>query len=383
MRHLNLMRLVVRQLPECIAAVTLLSALCLGATARAEFLPNDPYFTNPLDHQWYLKKIGMPEAWMASRGTPAITIAVLDTGVISTTPDLAGRVLPALSTAYVGPPAPPLPPATLLPPLTDQQMLNGTSILRHGNWVASVAAMGVDNGIGGAGVGNFTILPIRITSDAATTNPKSIGEGIRLAADQGARVINISYSLGPSSYGEVDSAAAYARTRGALVFMGSGNLSMLLATPDLTNVIFVGGTDRNDARWVSGTGDGSSWGPHVDLAAPGDDIIVADPTLSTGYGRIDGTSFSTALASGVAALAWSINPDLTPDQIEGMLLNTAIDIGTPGEDVFFGRGRLDAAAVAAAAMATVPEPETIVLLIAAVASLLLWPRRAKQVAHAR
>jgi subtilisin family serine protease len=158
--------------------------------------------------------------------------------------------------------------------------------------------------------------------------------------------------------------------------MGSGNLDTLVGTPDLASVIFVGGTDRIDARWISGTGDGSSWGNHVDLVAPADDIIVADPTLSTGYGRIDGTSFSTAMASGVAALAWSINPNLTPDDVEGMLLNTAVDIGTPGEDVFFGRGRLDAAAVAAAALATVPEPATVVLMIAAGAGLLLirWRR---------
>ncbi len=352
-----------------------LATICFANDVRAEFLPNDPYFTNTLDHQWYLKKIGMPEAWMASRGSTAVTVAVLDTGVISTTPDLAGRVLSPLTTAYVAPPPPPAAPGTLLPPFTDQQMLGGTSLLRHGNWVTSVAAMGVDNGVGGAGIGDFTILPIRITSEVATTNPKSVAEGIRLAADQGARVINISYLLGPSSYGDVNLAAVYARSRGALVFMGSGNLDQSLANQDLASVIFVGGTDRNDERWVSGTGDGSSWGNHVDIAAPADDIIVADPTLSTGYGRIDGTSFSTALTSGVAALAWSINPNLTPDQVEAMLLNTAIDIGPPGEDPFFGRGRLDAATVAAAALATVPEPSAIALLIAGGGGLLLICRR--------
>ena len=165
-------------------------------------------------------------------------------------------------------------------------------------------------------------------------------------------------------------AAAYARSRGSLVFMGTGNLDLLLATPDLASIIFVGGTDRNDARWVS-SGDGSSWGPHVDLVAPADDIIVADPTLSTGYGRIDGTSFSTALVSGTAALAWAINPNLTPDEVEAMLLNTAVDIGTPGDDDFFGRGRLDAAAVAAAALATVPEPSAVALLIAGVGGVLI------------
>ncbi len=167
------------------AVVIALATIGPASDARGEFLPNDPYFTNALDHQWYLKKIGMPNAWMASLGSPAVTVAVLDTGVITTTPDLGGRVLPPLTTAYIAPPQPPSPPGTLLPPLTDQQMLSGTSLLRHGNWVTSVAAMGVNNGIGGAGIGNFTILPIRITSDAATTNFKSIAEGIRLAADQG------------------------------------------------------------------------------------------------------------------------------------------------------------------------------------------------------
>jgi subtilisin family serine protease len=375
MANLTAIQMAARGVRTFLVAASLVVGIGITDIARAEFLPNDPYFTNPLDHQWYLKKIGMPEAWVASRGTPTVTVAVLDTGVISTTPDLAGRVLAPLTTAYVAPPQPPSPPGTLLPPLTDQQMLTGTSILRHGNWVASVAAMGVDNGIGGAGIGSFTILPIRVTSDAATTNSKSVAEGIRLAADSGARVINISYLLGPSSYGDVNLASQYARSRGALVFMGSGNLDQFITTPDLASVIFVGGTDHNDARWVSGTGDGSSWGSHVDLVAPADDIIVADPTLSTGYGRIDGTSFSTALASGVAALAWSINPTLTPEEVEGMLLNTAVDIGTPGDDVVFGRGRLDAAAVASAALATVPEPASVLLLIAVCAGLLFFRRR--------
>ena len=177
------------------AVVIALATIGPASDARGEFLPNDPYFTNALDHQWYLKKIGMPNAWMASLGSPAVTVAVLDTGVISTTPDLGGRVLPPLTTAYIAPPQPPSPPGTLLPPLTDQQMLSGTSLLRHGNWVTSVAAMGVDNGIG-AQV-SVTSRSFPFASPATRRRPTSSRSPKASAwrPIKVRRVINISYLL--------------------------------------------------------------------------------------------------------------------------------------------------------------------------------------------
>jgi subtilisin family serine protease len=230
--------------------------------------------------------------------------------------------------------------------------------------VASVAGMGVNNGIGGAGVGNFSILPITIADSSGASIPSWAAKGIELAAASGARVINISFTEG--DYAPLDQAAANARKMGALTFVCTGN-DNLQKTFDsqFPNLIFVSGTDANDNRWVEGAS-GSNYGPFVDIAAPADNILAADPTLPNGYGVGDGTSFATALVSGAAALAWSIRPDLTPDQVEDILFSTAVDLGPHGWDEEFGYGRLNIGAVAAAAYA-MPEPATLALLAAGLA----------------
>jgi subtilisin family serine protease len=349
-----------------IALLVVAAISCVhAATTQAAFAPNDPLYNDSRQLQPYLGTIGMPDAWMTSLGSTNVTVAVLDTGVITTTPDLAGRILPALSTARVV--------GMLLPPFTDQQMLDNVAY-RHGTWVSSSFTMGVNNQVGGAGVGNFSILPIRIVGNSGFTNTVSASDGIRLAADQGARVISISYGL--EDYGEADLAAAYARSKGALVFMGGGNSNMLAPSIlDSPNIIFVGGTNQSDERWVGDNNQGSTWGNHIDIAAPADNLLIADPTLPTGYGLIDGTSFSTPLVAGAAALAWSINPNLTASQVESMLFTTAIDVGPVGDDIFFGAGRLNVAGVANAALASVPEPATAVLVVCGMAWVVFMARR--------
>ncbi|HEV8291760.1 MAG TPA: S8 family serine peptidase, partial [Tepidisphaeraceae bacterium] len=101
---------------------------------------------------------------------------------------------------------------------------------------------------------------------------------------------------------------------------------------------------------------GSSWGPFVDLSAPADDILLADPTFASGYGLGDGTSFASPLAAGAAAMAWSINPALSVDEVKSILFSTAVDLGESGWDEVYGWGRIDVGAVARAANASVPEP---------------------------
>ena len=338
--------------------------------ASAQLVPNDYYYNN---YQWYSTKTNMPDAWSISTGSPSVTVAVLDTGVISTTPDLAGRILSPLS-AVPG-----------QQPFTDAWMTDTTqtSLRRHGTWVASAIGMSINNSIGGAGVGNFSILPIRITDDTISQPPDSwMANAIHMAADNGAKVINISYYA--SDYSVLDTAAAYARSKGALTFIGAGNTNGYINLPDYANLIFVAGTGKNDERWSETMWDdnlgayklvGSSSGPFVDLTAPAEAILLADPTLPNGYGLNSGTSFSTPLAAGAAALAWSINPNLTPDQVEQMLYSTAVDLGTPGRDQIFGWGRIDVGALANAALATVPEPATWVMLALAGIAAFLWRSR--------
>jgi hypothetical protein len=333
--------------------------LAAPAAMAAPLTPNDTYYASS---EWYAPLMNLPSAWEHSLGSSNVIVAVLDTGVMADTPDLAGRLLSPLS-------------ATGSPPLV------GT-VNHHGTWVASTIAMTVNNGIGGAGVGNFSILPITVTQPDGHNTSGWIATGIRMAADAGARVINVSHST--LNYSLLNDAAAYARTKGALVFVAAGNSDEYNGMMGFDDLIFVSGTDKNDQRWhevVDATSVppktiGSTWGPFVDLSAPADDILIADPTLApNGYGTIHGTSFAAPLAAGAAAMAWSIAPDLTADQVLNLLYDTAVGLGDHGRDDVYGHGRIDIGAVAAGAYALTPEPATLALLAGGLAVLAIGRRR--------
>ena len=110
--------------------------------------------------------------------------------------------------------------------------------------------MEINNSIGAAGIGNFSILPIRVTDGLGLTNVTSIDRGIRLAADSGAKMINVSFGFNnDANYATLDAAAAYARSLGSLVFISAGNSNSELTFSDWTNLIFVGGTNPTDGLW--------------------------------------------------------------------------------------------------------------------------------------
>lgn len=354
-----------RRLSRWLPAAVLASLVVASVAVAGPYVPTtDPKYAL----QWYAQApaspgapgiLGLPDAWGYSLGGPGVTVAVLGTGVMTNTPDLAGRLLPAVS-------------ATGTAPFSDAT-LAATLILHHETWMASVAAMGIDNGIGGAGMGNFSILPVTVTNSSGNNMSEWIAEGIRMAADAGARAITISHST--LTYSLLEGAAAYARDQGALVFVAAGNSNTRVDRFDYENLIFVSGTDQLDNRWDGGVAGGSTWGPFVDLAAPAADVVAADPTLSTGYGTGSGTSFSAPMAAGAAALLWSINPNLTPAQVKGILYGTAVDLGTPGWDEEFGWGRLDVGAAAVQAYALIPEPQTLGLMALGAGAMLARRRR--------
>ena len=329
--------------------VLILILLLAGGGPAAALDVGDPYYA---PYQGYLQTIGAPGAWDGNTGSANVIVAVLDSGVNVETPDLNGRVLPGISA-------------------TGGSVLDGVA-KPHGTQVASVAAMGINNGLGGAGVGNFSILPITVTnSDGQNTN-YWLADGVRQAAANGAKVVVI--SLDTLTYNSVQTAAAEVADK-ALVFVAMGNTNSRLDPayrPDYANLIFVSGTNGDvRATWSGG---GSSWGPAVDLAAPATSVLVADPTIEpSGYGIGNGTSYAAPLAAGAAALAWSINPALTPGEVRSILYTTATDLGDPGWDETFGYGRVDLSGVATAAAATVPEPAVFPLLL--IAALCLWAIR--------
>ncbi len=353
----------------------LVGILVACANARADIIPDDPEFPD----QWALSIMHVPQAWQISTGSSNVKIGVLDTGVVLDTPDLQGRFLTPL-VASTGDP-------------------DTTAADPHGTWVLSTIGMTINNAIGGAGSGNFSLLPIRISDNAGNTTDQQIIQGIDLAAQNNCRVITISFSA--SSYGAINDAVEAALTQNAaagrkdfLVFMSAGNSNTFrtLGDSDLDNaqsrlasdhLIMVGGTDETDQRWVTGSFTGSDIGPFVDLAAPADHIYVAngdDPTLP--YGFASGTSFSAPYAASAAALAFSINPNLTGPEVQDILFDTAFnpdnpDPGTPYWDETYGWGRVDFAGVAVAAEAAVPEPATLCILGVGSGLMLLRRRRSQ------
>ncbi len=151
-------------------------------------------------------------------------------------------------------------------------------------------------------------------------------------------MVNLSYGGAYSS--TIDSAAQYLRGKGGLLFMAAGNDGANGDTsspsyPDFQSFIAVGATTSSDtkASW-------SNYGSYIDVVAPG--VSVYSTRKGSGYGSGSGTSFASPIAGGVAALIYSVNPNFSPDQVEGFLSSTAVDLGDPGDDNVFGHGRVDA-----------------------------------------
>lgn len=288
-------------------------------------IPNDPYFGS----SWHLPKIGAPAAWDLSVGT-GVTVAILDSGVDGTHPDLAAKMVPGYN-------------------FYDNNT-NASDVYGHGTKCAGAAAAIGNNSLGVAGVAmNSRIMPIRVTGTDGWAYWSMITNGITWAADHGARVASISFD-GAEASSSVQSAATYMRNKRGLVVTAIGNTGAYDSTPNPSSIITVAGTDSSDNRasW-------SSYGPAVDIAAPG--VGIYTTTKGGGYGTVNGTSFSTPITAGVIALMMSANPNLSSAQLESILLSTAVDLGTTGWDQYYGRGRVDAArAVAAAKGSSTPTP---------------------------
>ncbi|WP_345794073.1 S8 family serine peptidase [Thauera sp. JM12B12] len=285
---------------------------------------NDPYFGNA----WHLPKIGAPTAWATGTGA-GVTIAILDSGIDSKHPDLAGKVLPGWN-FYDG-------------------NSDLTDVTGHGTQVAGTAAAASNNATGVASIaGGAMILPGRIASTTGSASFSTMAKGVTWAADQGARLANISYG-GARSSSTVQSAGQYLKSKGGLLVVSGGNSGAeeIIAASDA--LIAVSGTTSTDAKasW-------SSFGSYIDVAAPGAGIWTTN--RGGGYGSISGTSIASPATAGVLALMMEANPKLGPDDLTKLLFSTAVDLGTAGYDKYFGHGRVNAAAaVQAAATATVSD----------------------------
>ncbi|MCC6069834.1 S8 family serine peptidase [Massilia sp. GCM10020059] len=283
---------------------------------------NDPY----IGSAWHINKIGANTAWDSTRGT-GVTIAILDSGMELSHPDLKPNLV-AGRNIY-------------------NNNTDVSDICGHGTAVGGAAAAASNNGLGVAGVaGTSKIMPLRIaywntTYNSCYASYSTIASGITYAADNGARVANVSYARVHSS-SSVLSASRYMKSKGGLVFVAAGNSNIdekITADPAL---IVVSSTTSSDTRSSF-----SSYGSAVSLAAPGSGIWTTGTNGS--YRTANGTSFAAPVAAGVAAMMMSARPDLSPDTIQSLMYKTAVDLGSAGRDIYYGYGRVNAAAAVYAA----------------------------------
>ena len=300
-------------------------------------LPNDPLVPN----EWHLANLQLFTAWDLITGSPATPIAILDSGVDPTHPDLQPKLVPGWN-FY-------------------NNSADTSDVYGHGTKVAGAAAAAGNNGIGVVGPAFANpIMPIRVTGTDGWASDSAIIQGLMWAADHGAKVANLSFG-GIESSGSILSAAQYFRSKGGLVTASAGNYGNDNGSPDTPYVISVSATGSDDLKtsW-------SSFGSYVDVAAPGSGIQTT--TVGGTYASVSGTSFSAPVTAGVIALILAANPALTPSQAETMLDQNADDLGTPGFDTWYGWGRVNAFKAVSAALATSGPPPDTMAPVAAITS---------------
>jgi len=252
----------------------------------------DPFIANPASsrYQWMHDMVNTYEAWGVTTGSPAVRVAVIDTGVNAGHPELMGRVFPediGLGTA-------------------DD---NG-----HGTHCAGIIAAALDNGAGGAGIApGVGIISIRVLGADGTGSDSNIIRGINRAVAVRADIISMSlggYYYNPAADAAIQNAAAAGITVVAAMGNDGGNVVCYPAAYDNVIAVAAVGSSGLVASY-------SDYGPWADIAAPGSNIWS---TASDGtYVEMSGTSMATPVVAGVAALYMSAVGHVPPAVMEKVL----------------------------------------------------------------
>ena len=325
----------------------------------------------PHDDQWAIKRVGFSEepdsAWrLAEEATTPVVVAVIDTGLDWTHPDIswdsiwnnegeiAGNGLDDDGNGYVD-------------DVIGWDFIGDTNTPwdndGHGTFVSGVIAAAQDNAIGIAGINpNAKIMVLKALNDFGHSRASDLAQAIIYAADNGARIVNLSVG-GMDLTRTEQTAIDYAHAKGALIIAAAGNESVDVAEfgpAGSDRVLTVASTGFEDERVPF-----SNWGAAVDIAAPGVDVLslrarrtdllrdIPGVEYQAGdgfvgeddqYYRASGTSFSAPIVAGTASLILSSDPSLTNAQVERMLLHSTRDVEVPGKDQYAGFGLLDARA---------------------------------------
>lgn len=289
-------------------------------------IPNDSDYGS----QWAPQLTEAESAWAITTGSNGVTIAITDTGVDGTHPDLGGKVIAGYDT------------------FNDIAILANTNsaVYSHGTHCAGIAAAVGNNSQGIAGVAwGSTIMPIKICDDGPYYGASyfDMAEAFIWAADSGADIISCSF--GGKGYSQtVKDAIDYAVIDNGCVFiasMGNSSRNEIMYPAGYQSVIAVGATDAHDE-----IASFSTTGNHMSVCAPGVEIYSTMPEGK--YDYMSGTSMSCPFVAGAAALILSQNSGMSPEEVKTQLEETAVDLGSPGFDSIFGYGRVDLAAAVGA-----------------------------------
>jgi|CXWL01.1.fsa_nt_gi thermitase len=297
-----------------------------------EVTPDDTQFAA----QWHHKNTGQTGGtlgadikssfvWTSTTGTSGLKIAILDTGINTAHEDLTAVVIAGTNT-LVG--------------SSDVEDTNG-----HGTHVAGIVAASGNNAKGVVGVmWRASLMPVRVCDSSCPDD--AIAAGLHWAADNGARIINLSLG-GTANTAVLRDAVAYAVGLGVVVVAAAGNDGdeTINYPCAYTNVICVAATDLDDK--IASFSTRGSW---ITIAAPGKDILSTVPTgvcdhcAASGYGTLSGTSMASPMVAGVAGLILSANPTFTRAQVSSKLTSTVdnIDALNPLYVGKFGAGRVNA-----------------------------------------
>lgn len=286
--------------------------------------PNDPEFESA-DKSWYLKAVHAPQAWDITKGSPKLTIAIVDNGFSLKHPELQSKVVMPYNV------------------WSHSKEVHAQTI-DHGTHVAGTALGIIDNNQGLCGIApECAFMPVQVANRSGQMTTTSVLDGVLYALYQGADVVNV--SLGMEFSGHVSESEqldllnnhfkeeellwrkvmGIADKHNAIIVVASGNENILAGVNPMSrpkNYIIVSAVDKNIREYQKA--DFSNFGSHSTLSAPGVDIYSS--VGSDSYQIMEGTSMASPIVAGAVALMKSLNEELTSQQIICILQNTGLPV---------------------------------------------------------
>lgn len=317
--------------PVVVRAATAPPPVITNIPLRASFTPNDPLF----NLQWGLNSIDAPAAWNVRLGNRSVIVAVVDTGVWYTDPDIAANMWNNTDGTHG---------KNFILNNNDPMDSDSAGYTYHGTGVAAVIGAVTNNNQLMAGVAQTSIMALEALGPNGEGSSYNTSLAIRWAADNGARIINLSLGTNTTLVGptDIELAINYAWSKGALIVAAAGNSgsSTLDYPASLPNVVSVAAVGQTLAKASF-----SNYGTGLSISAPGVQILTLCPNCPPAIGPfhyLDGTSLAAPFVSGVAALVLANDPTLTNVELWQVLNRTAAPQGGTVPNTQYGWGVVNA-----------------------------------------